>query len=231
MEKREEYNQSFKDKESLFVLISCVDPSKDLRSNVKILNKKVNKPDLQDAVAHLKDNFSAKYPIQMNLFQKVVNITKEVLLGQLVTFVEQTLPVLCLKCEVTYTPMHQEDSAADDVSCIKCKIPAHRQCYKKDDLNINLGIVFLCQSCLVNMGKTDEKQEIVAGDLTEDESENEDDGWIKKVKKYRKKKSNSKPSSDDSSSSSTEERPKSPKNKEANERRSSGVKKKKTLLI
>ena len=132
------------------------------------------------AVAYLKQNFGAKYPLQMNVFVPIKNATKGILLAQLIQFVEKTLPVLCLKCETAYTPMTQDGSAQDDVSCIKCKIPAHRVCYKPETININQGLVYLCQSCLVNMGKVEEtkegeKAEEKLSDSSGDEENDEDE--------------------------------------------------------
>ena len=123
--------------------------------------------------------------------------------------------------------MSQNDSAEDDVSCIQCKIPAHKVCYKKEDINIDQGLVFLCQSCLVNIGKIKEKEEAKEKEIEEkksvyDSSEEEDEsdrGWTKKAKKYRKKRSTTELSSE---SSSADE-----KSKKSNQ--SPRAKKKKTL--
>ena len=159
MENREDYNNSFKDNDHLFKLIRNIDPSIKLDENINKLISMVTKPELTGAVAYLQQHFTAKYPVQMNVFVTIKNITKNTLLSQLIQFVEKTLPVLCQKCETAYTPMTQDGSALDDVSCIKCKIPAHRDCYKPETININQGLVYMCLSCLVNMGKGEEAKE------------------------------------------------------------------------
>ena len=233
-ENRAQYNNQFGANEHLFTLISGIDPAKDHHSNISSIKGKLTKPELQVAVAYLKENFTEKYTTQMNVFQIVKNITKEILLTQAVDFVEKTLPPLCLKCEDIYTPVSQDDSAEDDVLCIQCKVTSHRVCYKKNDINIDQGIFFLCQSFLVNIGKTEEKNEekkedkvtvekVDEGDPT-DEEEKDGDGWTKKAKKHRKKRPTS--SSDDSSDESSADESHKERNKM---RRSPQVKKKKTL--
>ena len=228
-ENRTAYNNQFNGNAQVFTLISSIDPTQSLDLNKSVIKGTISKPELTGAVAYLKQNFSAKYPLQIEVFQKVNNITKGGLINQILNFVEKTLPVLCLKCKDVYTPMSQDDSAVDDVACIQCKIPAHKACYKKEEININEGIVFLCQSCLVNMGKKiKEKEEAKIKEVEEKKSENESSqeeeesdagSWSKKAKKYRKKKTTKKSSSE---SSSADEKSKKTK-------QSPRVKKKKTL--
>ena len=211
MDKREQYNAQFNGNEVLHRLISGVDPSRDLNSNVVSLKGLFHKPELTGAVVYLKENFSEKYPLQMPVFVKVNNITKNTLLSQLVNFVEKTLPVLCLKCDVEYTPMTQVDSAMDDVACIQCKIPAHRVCYLKNEININKGLVYLCQSCLVNIGKKEKITDKIEEDTElseEDEGDANTNPWLDKTRKHRRKKSSHSTSSDDSDSSSDESKSK-----------------------
>lgn len=175
MVNRKDYNDQFIGNADLYNLISNVEPSVEMGTNTNKLKAIISKPGLTGAVAYLKQHFSEKYPTQISVFVFIKNITKDALLGQLVAFVGQTLPVLCLKCDADYTPMVQEDSAPDDVSCLKCKIPAHRTCYKKDDISINQGLVFLCQCCLVNLGKEEETEAQVKDKNEEKEDENHDD--------------------------------------------------------
>ena len=180
MVNRKEYDDQFIGNEDLVNLISNVDPSVEMGTNTNKLKSITSKPGVTGAVAYLKQHFSEKYPTQISVFVHHKNITKDTLLNQLVTFVGQTLLVLCLKCDVDYTPMAQDDSAPDDVSCLKCKIPAHRTCYKKDDININQGLVYLCQCCLVNLGKEEDTDEEQVKDKKDekDEKEQEDDSTV-----------------------------------------------------
>ena len=68
-ENRAQYNNQFGANEHLFTLISGIDPAKDHHSNISSIKGKLTKPELQVAVAYLKQNFTEKYTTQMNVFQ------------------------------------------------------------------------------------------------------------------------------------------------------------------
>ena len=212
---RDTYNSQFTQNAEAYDLISRVNNNIDRDGNLAILlNTGVRKPALIDVVSYLKTNFADKYPnTAENLNPKKLNTTKAQLINQIVDFVASTLPSECLKCSKDYTPFLQDNSAEDGVKCFMCKLPAHIECYKSDDIKFHL--VFLCCGCLENSGKSAEvstitptktkaadkhdKSEISASDSSKDEDDEEDSSdedenerkkqWHLKKKKARKHKS------------------------------------------
>ena len=190
MDIRQQYVAQFSQNETVHKVIQTIDTAQDMDTNLALLlSTKIKRDELLPAVGYIKDNFVAKYPVQIDTaFKKITNIKKAQLYYQFVAFVQQTIPTLCLMCNTDYTPLHQEASANGDVECIRCKTLAHNQCYKAEDFDHNIGKVFICQCCIQDMGKEEKKK-------TEDEEEK--DGKEEKDKKVDS-------SSDSSSDSSTQ---------------------------
>ena len=65
----------------------------------------------------------------------------------IVTFVEQLLPIDCLKCGINYHP-HNQNETDSQIECIKCKRPSHNGCYNDSNIDIEDGIVMMCSVCL-----------------------------------------------------------------------------------
>ena len=209
MNQREEYNNQFEENNTAKNVVSNIDLSKDLDTNLAfLLNSKTNKKELIAAVDFIKQSFNAKYPQQIErVFIRKLNPTKADFYKQVINFVEQTIPNTCLKCHNGYTPLSQDPNDGDvDVECIKCRIPAHSKCYKTQDIDVNQGIVYMCQGCMQNLGKEkpdddavekEEKEvnveaESPADTESDDSSEDEqkESPWEKvDRKKNRKKKS------------------------------------------
>ena len=128
--------------------------------------------------------------------------TKSELFNQLITFVQITLGHLCLTCKASYLPYSEinRSDGEDEVSCFICSIPAHKGCVKKEYVNTENGLVFLCEYCLLHKGKDDvpvddptikpppplTKDESDSADSTSSDSEDEDSATNRN--KGRKKK-------------------------------------------
>ena len=153
---RDTYNSQFTQNAQAHALISKVNNKIDADGNLAILlNTGVRKADLINVVSYLKENFVDKFPnIVGKLNPKKLNITKAQLINQILDFVAFTLPSECLKCSTSYTPYVQDNSDEDGVKCFKCKLPAHTECYKADDITFHL--VFICDCCLENSDKSAE---------------------------------------------------------------------------
>ena len=221
---RTAYNDQFKDHKDTFTMICNTDPAKDLASNISAIYDNTTMVELKGVVAYLKQNFGDKYANQVKVFQTVKNMTKTIVIKQIIKFVALTLPFYCVKCENEYTPMSQDDSAMDDVTCVKCKVPAHRTCYKKEEINNDHQIFFMCQNCFVSLKKTEKEEEEKRQEeekiLEEKEDTSDDDEsdeaekamrkiekWEKKMKKIRKKKRSSIIPSSSSEFESSDDRP------------------------
>ena len=203
---RTTYNSQFSQHVPAQNLISKIDTTVDRDENIAILlSTGTQKKGLKAIVTYLKDNFTETFPKATDeLNTKLHNINKADLINQILDFVIFTLPTSCLKCEDKYIPYNQTDSAEDDVRCFVCKLPAHKKCYKTEDIKFHL--VFLCESCmkgekrkntvdnkvtkLVNttvvVGTTSSEEDSSTDDTTEEE-DTENAMWTTKKKKERKR--------------------------------------------
>ena len=216
---RKNYNDQFLANAHAHELISKVVNVADRDENMAILlSVNLKNKALGLVITFLKESFSEKYPLateKLNL--RVKNITKDIMLNQILDFVVFSLPHPCLKCTNDYLPYVQTDSAEEDIKCFVCKLPAHRECYKNEDVKLHL--VYLCNICLTADKKEDTKEEVVTErknenpeqpveiESSEDESDSEEDTekdedttddeegrpksdmqWMKKEKKKRKRK-------------------------------------------
>ena len=199
-ERRNTYNDQFKANDIAYKLICKVDNSTDRDENLAILTSLNNKKVQLKAVAtYLQANFKEVYPKsveQINL--KKQNLNKTDLRNQILDFVIFSLAHHCMKCDADYLPYVQADSAEGDTKCFVCKLPAHKDCYKPDEVKLHL--VFLCQICLqaqkfkaeLEKKEEPEKEEEVAEQDDDSESDSDSDSddstWSKKQKKIRKRK-------------------------------------------
>ena len=229
MANNNEYYAQFQENANVKTVIEKVDTSKDRDSNLALLyDTGMNLPGYKEAVNFLKLKFAEKYPVQVGkVFVTKQKMKKVDYMKQIISFVQHTLPSTCLKCDGNYAPFAQADSAIGDVECIKCRIPAHRECYKGDDINRDKGIVFMCQSCLVSVGKEEKEEEKKKDDVdgkhesaSDDASDSEDEdsdhkSWTEKKSKRKKKISKSKLVivTDESSSEENEKKSSKPKKK------------------
>lgn len=151
---RENYNNQFRGNEEVHKLISKVDEINSRDVNLALLlSTAVRKDALKGVVNYLKETFAETYPTAVApLDVKLKNITKADLVNQILDFVAMTVPSLCPKCDTSYMPHTQADSATDDIACFLCRLPAHRECYKTADISPHL--VYLCHICI----KTDKKE-------------------------------------------------------------------------
>ena len=200
--KIEIYNDQFVENVDAHKLISKVDLTKDRDTNLAVLlGTQIKKDPLKKVIAYLVKDFALKYPNPIQTLSiKKHNLTKDDYYNMIINFVEVTLPYLCLKCQNDYLPYSQEDGAESDVKCFVCKIPSHAKCIKTDDVNIETGIVFVCQTCMQNQGKAtvlnakEAETELSgtsdssSGEDSSDEEKTEEGSWTEKKKKSRKKK-------------------------------------------
>lgn len=207
VENRDGYNNQFKPNDIAFKLICTVESTTDRDGNLALLTSLgYRKPQLKDAVEYIENNFTEKYPKAVEKIVKKKNITKIDYLNQILDFVVFSLPHTCLKCEGDYLPYVQDNGAEDDLKCFVCGLPAHKDCYKSEDVKLHL--VFLCQICLVaetvksdkrnqeEVKTREEKEDSASEDSGEDSDEDtsdssSDEKWSKKERKVRKRKDKS----------------------------------------
>ena len=205
--KRENYLLQFTENEMAHKLISKIDITKDKDSNLATLfSTHIKKKPLEAVFEYIKT--LTQYPKALEkLVVKRYNVTKLDLFNVLIDFVKSTFPYPCLKCKEQYLPFEQEDSEGCDVKCLFCGVPAHKTCVKDTSINPDIGVVFLCDSCLnVKEKPTKTSIDLENGEShpdnkgstqsTEESSsdEEDDEAWYVQKKKERKKK----PSTDSS---------------------------------
>ena len=136
-------------------VLSKLEVSLEKDSNLAIiLSLGIKKDGLKKILTFLKTQFVEDYPKASEDINIVkYNITKADLALQVFNFVKSTYPHHCLKCASDYEPLSKDNSAASEVKCFACKLPAHAACIKKEDINLEQGIVFLCHGCLQQEGK------------------------------------------------------------------------------
>ena len=101
------------------------------------------------------------------------------------------------------------------MKCHICSLPAHKNCIKEENINTAIGIVYLCQHCLLHKGRTD----VTADDTSDkppppqpdvegenhaahhDSDSDDEEEKIKDKKKPQKKKPKDSDSEDDESES------------------------------
>ena len=211
MAQRQKYDEQFLESEVAHNLISKIDTTKDRDSNLAILlGAGIKKDPLKNALAYLKTSFVDTYPDQTEILAtNKYNLTKDDILNQIIDFVYSTYPTLCVKCDSDYLPFKQDNSPDSDVQCFLCKTPAHVTCYKSGDIKLDNGIVFICQSCIQNVGKKKVEEKVTekvddsgtkvnttihtadGSHTSSDESTDNDEKkyeWIEKKKKVRKSK-------------------------------------------
>ena len=204
---REEYSDQFVDSKWGHYLIRRIDPSKNRDPNLALLlDSKIKKEPLKGVVDFLKNNFAVKYPraVEILVNSKKPNINKNDLANQIIDFVLQTIPHLCLTCKNSYFPYMEENRSDGDevgvVNCFHCTVPAHAKCIKENSVSLQQGIVYICETCITNKDKAD----VVITDETgkpaettkspadptdtENIEESDDDDEDKESKKKEKKK-------------------------------------------
>lgn len=213
----QEYKEQFAPNASMHKIISAVDTTKERDFNIALLvSIKVRVAELKDAILYLKQSFNETYKNQILVFEVVKNMTKPMLMDQIMDFIYKTVPSQCAKCEAGYVPLGQDLGAEGAVECIRCRLPAHADCYKAELFNIQHGVVFVCQPCVTRIRaevleeeerkekakaaveKDEDESDLGPKDTTDDESESEiqevksgkkkEDEWQTKKKKIRKKK-------------------------------------------
>lgn len=155
---REVYNDQFVENEWAHYLICRIDTTKNVDVNLAtLLNAGIKKKPLIAVITSIKSTFVTKYAEAANaLAPKKAGVTKSDLFNQLITFVKFTLGHLCLKCDAPYFPYSEANrSDGDEVLCFLCSLPAHKDCIKVEDINKDIGLVFMCQHCLLHKGKDD----------------------------------------------------------------------------
>lgn len=153
---RETYNDQFAENQWAHYLIRRIDLAKDNDAILARLNNtQIKKKPLKTVITYLKSSFAAKYPNAVeDLSVKKANITKNELFGQLIKFAEVTFPHSCLTCKTEYFPYTQNRSE-NEVTCFICNLPAHEGCVKEEHIAKDRGIVYICQNCLLEQGKTE----------------------------------------------------------------------------
>ena len=227
---KDKYVTQFISNDVAYNVFAKLDPSLDKDSNIAIiLSLSIKKDPLKSIITYLKTSFVDTYPKaveNLNLIQ--YNLTKADISLQIVNFMQVTYPYSCLKCTNDYLPYTQDDSA-ESVECFACRLPAHVPCYKKEDINRDQGIVFLCQTCLQDEGKNivkvDEAKDKTIQQVdppdSEDSSESSEESeahFTVKKKKQRKKKEVKKNSEDSSESCEESEANFTVKNKQRNKK-------------
>ena len=106
MDIRQQYVDQFSQNETVHKVIQTIDTAQDMDTNLALLlSTKIKRDELLPAVGYIKDNFVAKYPVQIDTaFKKITNIKKAQLYYQFVAFVQQTIPTLCLMCKTDPPP-------------------------------------------------------------------------------------------------------------------------------
>ena len=183
---REDYNDQFTGSNWAHYLIRRVDPSKDGDTNLAVLlDSKIKITPLKAVVNFLKTNFAIKYPD----FVEPLNTgkptkTKTELANQIIDFVKKTVPHLCKTCDTNYTPYIDNRSDGEDpaVTCFLCEVPAHAVCIKRNSINHNQGIVYLCATCYISKGKSEaiitDKTGLPQQDPTGEEDSDSDESEI-----------------------------------------------------
>ena len=198
---REEYNDQFVGNDWVHYLICRIDPFNDGDLNLaKLLKAGIKKDPLKAVITFIKNNFTEKYGEAINvLAPKKAGATKSELFNQLITFVHTTLPHPCLTCKESYLPYSDinRSDGEDKVSCFICSIPAHKGCIKKEHVNTDVGLVFLCEHCLLHKGKDDApvddtskpppQQEAIEQDSDSSIKESDDEDSERKLNKVEKK--------------------------------------------
>ena len=190
-----EYYQQFQENANAKAIIEKIDTSKDRDTNLAILyDSGIKVPAFKDAINVIKTKLAAKYPIQLaKVMSKKVSKKGEIM-KQFISFVEHTLPSHCIRCDSDYAPFGQADSAIGDVECMKCRIPAHRECYKSEEIKKDEGIYFVCVTCARIIQReeaaeeTVEKQDSDGKGESEEDSDSDHKSASEKAKKVQKKK-------------------------------------------
>ena len=155
MSKREAYNDLFAENQWAHYLIRRIDLSKQKDAILAILtNTQIKKKPLTAVINYLKTSFGTDYPQAVEALSAKKSGTKSEMFGQIIHFVELTLPHSCLTCESDYSPYTQNRSETE-VTCFLCTIPAHEACVKEEHIAKKRGIVYICQNCLLMKGKPD----------------------------------------------------------------------------
>ena len=154
---REQYNDQFVGHDWAHYLIRRIDLSKNRDANMAILlNSGIKKDPLKAVVTYLKGSFDDMYHEACDqLVTKKPTTTKSELVNLVIDFVSQTLPYNCLTCKTQYSPYMQANRSVGDVLCFLCSLPAHLSCIKENSINLEAGIVFLCEACVGSKGKND----------------------------------------------------------------------------
>ena len=154
---RDEYYDQFVGSDWGHYLIRRIDVSKnrDLILAV-LLDSKIKSEPLKKVVAFLKP-FTDKYPITAEIFNRQQKPNKANFANQIIDFVKQTVPHLCLTCNTSYFPYIDNSDVEDtgEVSCFQCSVPAHATCIKKTSVDVERGIVYLCETCIKSKDKSD----------------------------------------------------------------------------
>ena len=145
---RDQYNDQFSENNWAQHIICHIDVFKSPVSNMqRVLKMGIKRDPLKAVVTFLKNKFSDKYPQAAENLNFKQNPTKMEMVDQIYKFVYFSAPHVCLKCTQSYCPFTQP-SFDDAVTCFWCKIPSHAECCKSDNVDTELGVVFLCKHCI-----------------------------------------------------------------------------------
>ena len=199
---RETYNDQFADNQWAHYLIRRVNLSKSRDAQLAVLkNTGIKKKPLVGVITYLKNSFT-NYPDAVSeLNPKKAGTTMMEFFSQLLKFVELTLPHNCLKCKTEYFP-YTQDRSGSEVSCAKCNLPAHGACIKDEAVNVEWGIVFICDICSLSQKKpmTDIPETVDKPPQTSGTDSDSSDETSKKKKKLSKTRNSPKPNHHDDES-------------------------------
>ena len=149
-DKMKSYFEQFQGNKWAHFLIPNINLVKGKNFNIStLLGSNIKKSSLEKVVSYLISNFSKKYEKAAKALNLKPNTKKTVLAGQIIEFVQLSIPHQCLKCEAVYHPHLQEvDDESESVKCNSCQIPSHNTCFNTDSINEEEGIVFLCCYCI-----------------------------------------------------------------------------------
>ena len=85
----------------------------------------------------------------VKLYKKKHNRVKSDIAKEITKFCSEISPVTCKKCSADYVPCNQHLPDKVSVCCSLCDKAAHKECFAIEAFDIEIGIVFMCSSCLI----------------------------------------------------------------------------------
>ena len=145
---RDQYNDQFSENNWAQHIICHIDVFKSSVANIqRVLKMGIKRDPLKAVITFLKNKFSEKYPQASEHLNFKQNPTKMEMVDQIFNFVYNSVPHICLKCSQSYSP-YTQPSFVNAAHCFLCKIPSHTECCKSDDVDTELGLVFVCKHCI-----------------------------------------------------------------------------------